>query len=181
MHPVTIENGAGERLTFVRVETGSDGSRVLIVTNEVQPGAGPPMHVHYRQTESLTVREGRLGYQFDGGPEQFASVGETVTFEAGRAHRFWAAENNILKCDGWVSPPDNLQYFLTQIYESTKRNGGKKPDDFDAAWLLYRYRSEFGMSEIPRFVQNFVFPIVRLVGRLQGKHKRFADAPSPIG
>jgi len=35
------------------------------------------------------------------------------------------------------------------------------------------------VTEIPGPVQKFVFPVVVAVGRLFGKHKRFADAPEP--
>ena len=51
---------------------------------------------------------------------------------------------------------------------------------FDAAYLLLRYRTEFGMAEIPAPVQRFVFPFVVGVGRLFGLGKRFADAPAPV-
>jgi hypothetical protein len=56
-YPHTIDNAAGERLTFL--EPGS-GDRQE-VTNSVSPGAGPPMHVHYLQAESLTVESGTMG------------------------------------------------------------------------------------------------------------------------
>jgi quercetin dioxygenase-like cupin family protein len=42
--------------------------------NEVQPGAGPPMHVHFKQEEGLTVVAGRLGYQLKGGPPRYDSA-----------------------------------------------------------------------------------------------------------
>ncbi len=59
-YPHTIDNGAGERLTFLRRVSGPEGDR-LEVENVVTPGAGPPMHIHYYQEEVLTVREGRIG------------------------------------------------------------------------------------------------------------------------
>jgi hypothetical protein len=43
-----------------------------------------------------------------------------------------------------------------------------------------RYRSEFGMADLPAPVQRFVFPVVVAVGRLFGLHRRFADAPAPV-
>jgi hypothetical protein len=77
-------------------------------------------------------------------------------------------------------PPDNLEYFLTQIFASMRANGGKGPRLFGASYLLSRYRSEFGMVDIPRPVQRFVFPVVLVIGRLLGKHRRFAGAPEPV-
>jgi hypothetical protein len=61
-----------------------------------------------------------------------------------------------------------------------KRSGGHRPDPFEAAFLARRYRSEFGMAEIPAPVQRFVFPVLVAVGRLLGKYKKYADAPQPV-
>jgi quercetin dioxygenase-like cupin family protein len=178
--PVTIDNGAGERLTFERVERGPNGDR-LIVANEVQPGAGPPMHVHHRQAEALTVVAGRLGYRIRGGEEGVLGPGETATFEAGVAHAFWADGDEVLRCSGWIDPPHNVVYFLSEIYRSTAANGGRKPDDFDAAWLMHRYRSEFDLVDVPGFVKGAVFPVLRTIGSLTGRYRKYADAPPPVG
>src|SRR5687768_2290643 len=66
-YPHTIENGAGERLTFLRRVQGPTGDRVE-GESVVAPGAGPPMHVHHLQEEALTVQQGRMGYQRLGEP-----------------------------------------------------------------------------------------------------------------
>ena len=177
--PLTIDNGHGERLTFERIERGPEGDR-LIVSNVVAPGAGPPMHVHYLQAESLTVEEGRLGYRIHGEDPRYAAPGETVTFDAGVAHAFWAEGDETLHCTGWVSPPNNIVYFLKAIYASTAENGGGKPNDLDAAYLMHRYRSEFGMLGIPAFVDRAVFPVLRAIGRLTGRYAKYEDAPEPV-
>ncbi|GAB4430901.1 MAG: hypothetical protein Kow0031_11900 [Anaerolineae bacterium] len=178
-YPKSIENGAGEILTFEKLVASPEGD-YLEVSNEVQPGAGPPMHVHFKQEEALTVVEGRLGYQILGSAPQFANPGETVVFKAGVAHKFWAEGDQILRCSGYVKPAHNMEYFLTEIYKSTKNNGGTKPDDFDAAYLLHKYRSEFDMLEIPGFVKAVLFPVFRLIGRLTGKYRKYEDGPAPV-
>lgn len=175
----TIENGAGERLTFVRRIQDPSGDR-LEVENLVKPGSGPPMHVHYRQEEALTVRQERIGYQRGGEPPRFAGPGETVVFEAGEAHRFWNAGEEDLLGTGYIQPPDNIEYFLSAIYESQRESAGSRPDPFEMAYLMRRYRSEFGMAEIPAVVQRVVFPVQVAVGRLLGKYKKYADAPEPV-
>jgi len=178
-YPHSIENGNGERLTFLRRVSGPTGDR-LEGENVVKPGAGPPMHVHHNQVEALTVQQGRMGYQRPGGPEQFAGPGETVVFKAGDAHRFWNAGTEDLKCTAYIEPADNIEFFLGAIFESTRRNGGAGPDPFDAAFLVTRYKSEFAMLTIPAPIQNFVFPVVVAIGTLLGKYKKYADAPRPI-
>jgi quercetin dioxygenase-like cupin family protein len=60
--PHTIENIAGERLTFLRTVI-KDGVEYLETEAEVQPKSGPPMHIHCKQDESMTVLSGKIGYQ----------------------------------------------------------------------------------------------------------------------
>lgn len=178
-YPHIIENGAGERLTFLRRVAGTAGDR-LEGENVVTPGAGPPMHVHHLQEEGFTVQQGRIGYQRPGEPAQFAGPGETVVFKAGVPHRFWNASETDLRCTAYVEPADNAEYLLTELFDSTKRNGGTRPDPFDAAFLMTRYRSEFSMLEIPALAQQVLFPVLLAVGKLLGKYRRYADAPEPI-
>jgi quercetin dioxygenase-like cupin family protein len=178
-YPHTIENGSGERLTFLRRVSGPEGER-LEVENVVGPGAGPPMHVHHYQTEAITVREGRLGWQRPGEEPAFAEAGESVVFRAGEPHRFWNAGEGELRCDGWIEPPDNIEYFLGAVYDAQRRSGGKRPDPFEMAFLVSRYRSEFAMVEVPALVQRVVFPVLVAIGRLLGKYRRYADAPPPV-
>ena len=178
-YPHTIDNGGGEQLTFLGVVEDSDGER-LDVTNQVAPGSGPPMHVHFFQEESLTVRKGKIGYQILGQEAQYAEEGETVTFAPGVTHKFWNAGQDVLECEGYIRPPDSIEYFLTEIYASTRENNGKQPNPFDAAFLAHRYRSEFAMKEIPTLVQTVLFPVFRMIGKFTGRYSKYRNAPEPI-
>jgi quercetin dioxygenase-like cupin family protein len=178
-YPHTIDNGCGEELTFVRFIDNETGGKIEI-ENRVQPGAGPPMHVHHLQDESFTVIQGQVGAHVAGQQPTFHSSGETVTFKRGVPHRFWNAGNEILICKGWVSPANNLEYFLTEIFNSTKANGGEKPAVFDGAFLQLKYKTEFDLMEIPLFVKKILFPIIVALGKLTGKHQKFKGAPDAI-
>ena len=178
-YPHTIDNGGGERLTFHALRRDERGE-YLEVSNVVAPGAGPPVHVHHFEEESLTVVRGTMGYQRKGGPVENARAGETVTFAAGEGHRFWNACDDDLICTGVIRNPGNIVYFLTEIFASTKRHGGKRPGIFDASYLSHRYRTEFEMLEAPKPVRRLVFPLIATVGTLLGKHRRFAGAPDPV-
>ena len=178
-YPHTITNGAGEQLTFVK-HVKDEAGDYLEVENLVQPNSGPPMHVHFKQDESITIVKGKLGIQYRGGSDKFLGEGETITFKAGEAHRFWNAGTEPLVCKGWVKPANNIEYFLTEIYRSTKENGGKRPGNFDSAWLLTKYKSEFDMLVIPSFVKKVIFPITLFFGKRSGKHKKFGNAPEPV-
>ena len=137
-YPRTITNGAGEELTFLGVVGGPDHHR-LDAESRAHPGAGPPMHVHHRQEEAMTVVTG-----------------------------------------GWVKPPHNLEYFLTALFDATRRNGRGRPGLYDAAFLMTRYRSEFGNRAVPAPVQTLVFPLVVLLGRILGRYDHFRGAPTPL-
>lgn len=177
-YPIRIDNGAGEVIVFERVVSSPDGD-VLEVSNEVQPGAGPPMHVHFQQDEALTVAQGKMGYQVLGEEPKFANLGETVEFMRGTAHKFWAEGDEVLRCTGYIKPPNNVVYFLSEIYESTRNNGGEKPNDFDSAYLLHKYRSEFDIYEVPGFIKVVIFPILRALGGITGKFKKYENGPAP--
>jgi quercetin dioxygenase-like cupin family protein len=167
MYPRTITNGGGERFTFVRRVTGPDGDR-LEVEGFAKPGAGPPMHVHHLQEEAIVVVSGRLGYQVLGQEPQYATAGETKVFGAGVAHKWWNAGDVELHMTGWAKPPLNIEYFLSELFAATARNGGARPGLFDIAFLATRYRTEFTMIEIPMAVQRVVFPIVVAFGFMLG-------------
>jgi quercetin dioxygenase-like cupin family protein len=177
-HPHTIESN-GEKLTFTGF-TRDERGEVLSVENEVAPGAGPPMHVHHRQYEAITVVEGRIGWKGLDGVEHFAGPGETVSFAPGEVHKFWNAGDEPLRGRGEIWPPDNIEYFLTEIYASATRSGGERPGLFDAAFLTTRYRNEFEMVEIPAPVRKVLVPVLYRLGKLLGKHERFEGAPQPI-
>lgn len=176
-YPYTIDNGAGERITFRRVQ-GEHGERLEGV-NRVRPGAGAPMHVHHLQEESFTVEKGLMAYQCPGGKLLYASEGETVVFACGQPHRFWNAGEDELVCRGYMEPVYNAEYLLGALFASTRDNGGR-PSLFDVAFLMSRYRSEFGMLEIPALVQQVVFPLLVKLGLALGRYRKYADAPEPV-
>jgi quercetin dioxygenase-like cupin family protein len=177
-YPHTIDNGAGERLTFVRRVAGRTGDRLEVV-NAIDPGVGPPMHVHYRQEESLTVVAGRMGYQRDGEAPRFAGPGETVTFARGEAHRFWNAGDGELRCAGPHRAGRQHRVLPHRALRVDAAERRRRPDPFDAAYLSRRYRSEVAITKVPAPVQRLTFPAVVFVGRLLGRYARYADAPAP--
>lgn len=178
-YPYTIDNGAGERLTFLGITRDASGERIE-VDGVARPGAGPPMHVHYLQEERVRVVTGRVGYQLPGRPEQFAGPGEVVVWPAGTPHRWWNAGATDARMTGWCAPPDNVEFYLAAIFASMKENGGKRPGLFDAAFLTTRYRTEFAMLEMPTIVRRIIVPFIYVLGVAFGKYAKYRDAPPPI-
>jgi len=178
-YPYTIDNGHGEQLTFTGVTHGLDGDRAE-AEGLAQPGAGPPMHVHYLQEEAARVVTGLLGYQVLGQEAKVVGPGELVVWPAGTPHKWWNAGNTELRMAGWCKPPDNIEFFLGALFASVRENGGGRPALFDAAFLTTRYRTEYAMLELPTFVRRVVIPIVYVVGRVLGKYKKYRDAPEAV-
>ena len=177
--PHTITNCLGEKLTFLAIEQTPEGERVL-VENWVQPGCGPVMHTHLQQDESLTVVTGKIGYALPGKEACYAGPGETVTFLRGVPHRFWNAGEEVLHCKGWIGPVHSIVFFLTAIFEAQNKSGKGQPEAFDGAYLMTRYKTEYEIMGIPRFVRKTIIPATFMVGRLLGKYRKFRGAPEPL-
>jgi quercetin dioxygenase-like cupin family protein len=177
--PHTISNFAGEELTFKAIEL-EDGVQKMLIDNRIQPGSGPPMHVHFQQEEYLRVVKGTIGYQVLGKEAKYAGAGESILFERNVVHRFWNAGDDILECTGWVKPANTTDYFLTAQYNSMNKAGKMEGDLFDGAYLLTRYRSEYDVMIIPPFVKRVIMPVVVVIGKLLGKYGHFKDAPEPL-
>src|SRR5437870_9009610 len=158
-YPYTLENGAGERLTFTGIVRDRDGVERIVGEAVAQPKAGPPMHIHYLEDEGFTVMSGTLGYQLLGQEPYYAREGETVVFPAGTAHRWFNAGTTEVRFTGWAKPPNNHEYILASIFESMQRNRGRRPSLWDMAFLVTRYRTEMGNPAIPMFIQRAVLPV----------------------
>ncbi len=178
-YPHTIASGGGDSIIFKRLVKDPAGDW-LEIEAIVEPGAGPPMHIHHHQDESLTVVQGQMASQVQGEEPIYLNTGESITYKAGVAHKFWCVGTERLVCTGSINPAHNFEYFLSEIYKSMAANGGKQPGAFDAAWLLDRYRSEFDMLDIPGFVKKVIFPVALFLGKLQGKHRKFNRAPEAL-
>lgn len=178
-YPHTIENPLGEKLTFLGIEPGPEGDKVL-AESWCQPGCGPAMHTHLQQDECLTVVSGSMGYQIQGEAPKFAQAGDTVLFKRGEAHRFWAEGKEVLHCKGWIHPANTIVFFLGSIFRAQQKSGKGEPEMFDGAYLLTRYAREYDMPEIPGFVKKVILPVTYFVGNVLGKYGHFKDAPAPL-
>ncbi len=178
-YPFTIDSGRGEKIIFKEVVKESDGDKVLI-EGTVAPKAGPPMHVHFKQDEGFTVIKGKAGYQVFGEDPKFLSAGESVVFPRNHYHRFWNEGDEELKIESWVKPANSIVFFLSTMYGALKNSTSERPEAFDSAYVMVRYKSEYDMKGLPGFVKNVIMPITYQIGKLRGKYKKFKDAPEPL-
>lgn len=178
-YPHTIENGLGETLVFKGIEKALDGDR-LIFDSYINPGKGPLKHTHWVQDESLSVVKGRLAYQVYDRPVNYAEAGETIIFKRGTPHRFWNDSDEMLCCEGWIKPAHTAVFFLSAIYAAQHKSGNEQPEQFDSAYLLTRYSSEYDLPGFSPLVRRLIVPATYYVGRLLGKYKHFKNAPAPV-
>ncbi len=168
----------GETLIITRSAAETNG-QVTEFEGIEEPGVGPPLHVHFKQEETVKVITGRMHIKTLTGEFSLAE-GQEYTFAAGEAHQFWNEGDQPMHYSGHVKPSNNYEYFIRHIYQSANEANDDKPGPFDAAFLLTRYRSEMDMLVIPKPVKLLVFPILLAIGRLTGKFRKFADAPPAI-
>ncbi len=79
-----------------------------------------------------------------------------------------------------MKPANTAAFFLTSIYAAQKKPGKAQPEQFDGAYLMSRYASEYDLPEVPTFVKKIIVPITYMIGKLLGKYKHFQDAPDPV-
>ncbi len=177
--PLTIDSGHGEVITFTEIVKESDGDK-LISEGFCQPHVGPPMHVHFKQDEGFTVVSGKAGIQLLGQEPKYLLPGESMTLLRNQPHRFWNEGEEPLHIQGWAKPANNLVFFLSALYDARRAGSNGRPEMFDGAYLMVRYKTEFAMADLPVMVQKVVIPLTYQLGKLLGKYKKFKDAPEPI-
>ena len=175
MYPKTIDNGHGERLTFV----GRDGDRLLV--DGRHRTRRRPADAHPLAADRDDARGVRPDGRTRSPANRSASPARARSSPSPRASSTASGTRatNPCSCVGEIHPAHNLEYFLSEVFASMARNGGR-PGAFDGAFLLTRYRSEFALTAIPRFVTRFVLPLQARIGRLLRRYDKFADAPEPV-
>lgn len=168
----------GETLTITKSAIETNGQITEFEGTE-EPGIGPPMHVHFKQEEMVRVTKGKMRIKTL--TREFSlTEGQEYVFAQGEAHQFWNEGDKTLYYSGYVKPSNNYEYFIRHIYQSANLANDDKPNPFDAAFLLTKYKSEMDMLVIPKPVKLILFPVFLAIGKLTGKYKKFADAPPAI-
>lgn len=177
--PHTIENCIGEKIIFQSIEETPKGEKVTLDAF-CKVGCGPAMHTHFKQAEELTVVSGKMAYQVLGEKPRVAIAGETVLFEKGVPHKFWADGDENLHLKGWIMPANTIVFFLSALYDAQNKSGKSQPETFDGAYLMTRYAAEYDIPEIPLFIKKTIIPMTYHIGQVLGKYKHFDSAPEPL-
>ena len=163
-------NSTGERLTMWRT-LDSQGGQELQMTGCL-PGRqqGPPLHVHFTEDESTEVVAGALSVSSDG-REFVVDTNDVAFFPKGSVHRWWNDGEEDLVFRGVAAPAVDLDRYLQALFEVINSAQSKNPSVFYMAHLVYRHRKTQLALEVPRLIQQILFPIVICAGTLLGKYR----------
>jgi hypothetical protein len=94
----------------------ADGQIILNIEGSLPPRAsGPPLHVHFHQTEEGRVKAGTLGAQV-GKQKIVVPTGETAVFAAGVVHNWLNAGDDLLEVSGHSIPAVDLDRYLQAAF-----------------------------------------------------------------
>ncbi len=117
--------GPGNQLTFLI--TGKEtGGAYFLAEMSVQPGGGPPPHIHHREDESFHILEGTLTIQV-GANTITASAGDFAFLPRGIVHSF---KNNGEGCAKALvsTTPAGLENYFAEVFEpAADRNSAQPP------------------------------------------------------
>ncbi len=148
MEPVFMPEGGGETIALpplgislrVLVPAASGGGGIALLEETTEPGKGPPLHVHHRQTETFHVLEGR--YDFLVGERRFAATpGCTLVVPAGAPHAFRNTGDAPGRFLFALTPADDADGFFRALAGHTA--GGAMPPPEALAELAARFGMEF--------------------------------------
>ncbi len=117
--------GPGNQLTFLI--TGKEtGGAFFLAEMSVQPGGGPPPHIHHREDESFHILEGTLTIQV-GGNTITASAGDFAFLPRGIAHSFKNTGDGCAKALVLTTPAGLENYFAEVFEPAADRDAAPPP------------------------------------------------------
>lgn len=153
----------GETITF----TNSSKDFAEMIITLPSSGDGPPTHRHVLQTELFEAIDGNLGLDC-GDKEIVLEPGQSFTIPANTLHRFYALDGTAIKFKATFIPALSIEYLLTEMFDACNRKNSKDPSAFDACYILRQAKGEYYLGKIPPFIQQTVFPLTAIIGKLLG-------------
>ena len=159
----------GERLELRRV--AREGQIWLELKGTLPPGRqGPPLHVHYQETEEGQVMAGTLSAVVNGRRIRVAA-GEMARFPAGSVHRWWNDGDDTLVFEGFAKPVVDLDLYLQAVFEVLNSGSGERPPLFYMAHVAWRHRRTQAIHLAPRWIQAILLPTIVLLGTTLGRYQ----------
>jgi len=134
----------------------------------VAGGARPPRHVHRRQTESFTVRSGRLALEANGRVRELGP-GESLSIPPGVSHTFWNVGDGPCVHEVMLEPAENMERFFEGILTLEAQHRlppHGRPDLLRIALLFGEYDNV--VAGVPRFLQRGLYAVARALAWSSG-------------
>ncbi len=118
--PKVIAPGAGAILhgpgdiSYIKLAAADTDNRLSFTEYHVEPGAGPPLHVHTLEDETFYILEGTLSFHV-GGKRFEAATGTMLFGPRGVPHCFKNNTARVAKMILVVTPPKNFEDFFAGI------------------------------------------------------------------
>ena len=158
----------GERLELRRV--ARHGQVWLELKGTLPPRRqGPPLHVHYNESEEGQVIAGTLSAVLDGRRIR-AGAGEMARFPVGSVHRWWNDGDDTLVFEGFAKPVVDLDRYLQAVFEVLNSGSAERPPLFYMAHVAWRHRRTQAMRLVPQWIQAILLPAIVLMGTTLGRY-----------
>jgi mannose-6-phosphate isomerase-like protein (cupin superfamily) len=170
MNDLVLHNRhTGERLELRRV--ARNGQVWLELKGTLPPHReGPPLHIHYQESEEARVIAGTLSAVVDGRQIRVGQ-GETARFPQGSVHRWWNDSEETLAVEGYAKPVVDLDRYLQAVFDVLNAGSANRPPLFYMAHVAWRHRQTQAVLLVPRSVQTVFLPLIVLVGSLLGRYR----------
>ena len=169
---------SGERMTFRKTASETDGKLLEIELELSADGAVPGAHIHPEQEERFEVLEGTMAFRM-GLKKIVAGPGDVVTVPAGKIHAFKNAGDDTAKVRVQVRPALQMEELFettVALAEDGRTTSKGMPKPLDLALFVREYRREVKAPFPPApIVRAMLAPLAWMATR-RGHGERYAPA-----
>ena len=169
----TIFNTAtSEKITWLETSKNTDG-KYLLFDFEVAPGKKVAVrHIHPRQDETFTVKNGQLKLEINGTIREY-KPGDIVTIPAGQPHEWWNnSQVTPLKMNVKFQPALKTEIFFEQFFglaQDGKTDTKGSPSFMQIMAMCNEYK--IYIAGPPVFIQRLMGFVLGGIARISGKKK----------
>jgi quercetin dioxygenase-like cupin family protein len=121
---------------YFRITPENSGGAFCVFEEEVEEGAGPPLHIHHAEHEMFAVLSGAVKFHCEG-TEAVAEAGTTVLIPAGARHTFKGIGPGISRVLVMLSPGYGEGFFRQVEKEGqSQQNGMGRVNEIAAKYNL---------------------------------------------
>jgi quercetin dioxygenase-like cupin family protein len=175
----TIHNPVtGERITFHQTSADTNGEAVVIECTVEPDGFVAAPHVHPSQTERFNVIDGTLGLKV-GKEKRTLARGDVAVVEPGTPHRFWNADDDVVRFVCEVRPALQFESLLETMFTLAadgKTNRKGMPNPLRLAVIARAHFETVRLPQPPAWLQKAGLAVGAPLGRLLGYREKYAPA-----